>query len=391
MKFQDYYKVMGVARDATQDEIKRAYRKLARKYHPDVSKAADAEERFKEVGEAYAVLRDPEKRAAYDQLGANYKAGQDFRPPPDWGQGFEYHQGDFGGADQFSDFFSSLFGGGGGFGGGFGGAARGGQREYHARGEDTVAKISADIEDSYRGATRSISLKHTELGSDGRPHVKERTLKVRIPKGIRAGQQIRLAGQGSPGVGRGANGDLFLEVSFAPHPLYSAEGKDVYVTLPVAPWEAALGAKVEVPTPDGRVDMKIPAQSQSGRKLRLKGRGLPASPPGDLYVVLQVAWPPMPTRRPTRHSPKRLISTREPDWSDTDEQPIATGCAARGDPRQRRGTDDRRYLQHLQCQRGAGRATRRRGRRGAGRRYAGRVAILAGLRHARAAGRAACA
>lgn len=292
MKFQDYYKVMGVERGATQDEIKRAYRKLARKYHPDVSKAADAEERFKEVGEAYAVLRDPEKRAAYDQLGANYKAGQDFRPPPDWGQGFEHQQGDFGGAEQFSDFFSSLFGG---AGGGFGGTARGGRREFHARGEDTVAKISASIEDSYRGATRSISLKHTEMGGDGRPHVKERTLNVRIPKGIRAGQQIRLAGQGSPGMGSGPAGDLFLEVAFSPHPLYSAEGKDVYVTLPVAPWEAALGATVQVPTPDGRVDMKVPAQSTSGRKLRLKGRGLPAKSPGDLYVVLQIALPPAAT------------------------------------------------------------------------------------------------
>ncbi len=290
MQFKDYYDVMGVARDAPQDEIKRAYRKLARKYHPDVSKVADAEERFKEVGEAYAVLRDPEKRAAYDQLGANYKAGQDFRPPPDWGQGFEHHQGDFGGggAEQFSDFFSSLFGAGGGFSGG-------GQRQRHMRGEDTVAKITATIEDAYKGATRSISLKHTELGSDGRPSVRERTLNVRIPKGIRAGQQIRLAGQGSPGMGQGAAGDLFLEIGFAPHPVFSAEGKDVYVTLPVTPWEAALGAKVQVPIPDGRVDMKIPAQSRAGTKLRLKGRGLPAKAPGDLYVVLQIVLPPAAT------------------------------------------------------------------------------------------------
>jgi curved DNA-binding protein len=289
MEFKDYYEIMGVKRDATQEEIKRAYRKLARKYHPDVSKEPDAEARFKAVGEAYEVLKDPEKRTAYDQLGANWKAGQEFRPPPDWDQGFEFHGGGFTGADaeQFSDFFESLFGRGG-LGGGYTRQAR---REFHARGEDTHAKVLIDLEDAYRGATRTLTLKHTELGPDGRPQLKEHTLNVRIPKGIRQGQHIRLAKQGGAGIGKGEAGDLFLEVEFSPHPFYKVEGKDVYLDLPVAPWEAALGAHVKAPTPTGAVDMKIPANSSGGRKLRLKGRGIPAKAPGDLYVVLRIALP----------------------------------------------------------------------------------------------------
>ncbi|WP_043757569.1 DnaJ C-terminal domain-containing protein [Imhoffiella purpurea] len=289
MEFKDYYDIMGVKRDATQDEIKRAYRKLARKYHPDVSKEPEAETRFKEVGEAYEVLKDPEKRTAYDQLGANWKSGQDFRPPPDWDQGFEFHGGGFTGADpdQFSDFFESLFGR-----GGFGGAhARSSRREFHARGEDSHAKVLIDLEDAYRGTTRTLNLRHTELGPDGRPRLAERNLNVSIPKGIRQGQHIRLAGQGGAGTGKGGPGDLFLEVEFHPHSVYRVEGKDVYLTLPVAPWEAALGATVKAPTPNGAVDLKIPPNSTSGRKLRLKGRGIPAKEPGDLYVVLQVALP----------------------------------------------------------------------------------------------------
>ena len=289
MEFKDYYQIMGVKRDATQDEIKRAYRKLARKYHPDVSKERDAEARFKEVGEAYEVLKDPEKRAAYDQLGANWKAGQDFRPPPDWDQGFEFHGGGFTGADaeQFSDFFESLFGGraaGGGY-------TRYARREYSARGEDTYAKVLIDLEDAYRGATRTLTLKHTEPGPDGRPQVREHSLNVRIPKGVRQGQHIRLAKQGGTGIGKGQAGDLYLEVEFRPHPFYKVEGKDVYVDLPVAPWEAALGATIKAPTPTGPVDLKIPPNSSAGRKLRLKGRGIPARAPGDLYVVLQIALP----------------------------------------------------------------------------------------------------
>jgi curved DNA-binding protein len=284
MEFKDYYKIMGVPRDATQDEIKRVYRKLARKYHPDVSKEADAEVRFKEVGEAYEVLKDPEKRAAYDQLGADWKAGQDFRPPPGWNQGFEFHGGGFSGGQgfEFSDFFESLFGR---------GFAPGGRSAFHARGEDSYAKVLIELEDAYHGATRELSLKHTDVGADGRPQVKERTLRVHIPKGVRQGQQIRLAGQGNPGVGQGGAGDLYLEVAFRPHNLYRIEGRDVYLDLPVAPWEAALGATVKAPTPTGAVDLKVPAGSANGRKLRLKGRGIPGTPAGDLYVILSIALP----------------------------------------------------------------------------------------------------
>jgi curved DNA-binding protein len=287
MKFKDYYQILGVDRNASLDEIKRAYRKLARKLHPDVSKEDNAEERFKEVNEAYEVLKDPEKRAAYDQLGANWKAEQDFTPPPGWDQGFEFHGGGFTDADPeaFSDFFESLFG--------RAGFTRGSRRHrsYHAHGDDTHAKILIDLEDAYNGATRSITLKQTVLGSDGRPQVKNRTLNVRIPKGIRQGQSIRLSGQGEPGIGQGNPGDLYLEVEFKKHPYFRVEGKDVFVDLPVAPWEAALGATVSVPTPTGSVKLKVPAGSDTGKKLRLKGKGIPAKTPGDLYVVLKVVLP----------------------------------------------------------------------------------------------------
>jgi curved DNA-binding protein len=289
MEYKDYYKIMGVARDATQDEIKRTYRKLARKYHPDVSKETDAEARFKEVGEAYEVLKDPEKRAAYDQLGKQWKAGQDFRPPPDWDAGFEFRGGGYtaGDAGAYSDFFEELFGR------GFAhpGAAES-RRAFRMRGENHHAKVLIDLEDSFSGATRSISLRVPGLTDDGHVTTRDRTLSVRIPRGIRPGQQIRLAGQGGPGVGGGEPGDLYLEVEFRHHPLYRVEGADIYLDLPVAPWEAALGATIKVPTPSGSVDLKIPANSRQGRKLRLKGRGLTGKQPGDLYVVLQVSLPP---------------------------------------------------------------------------------------------------
>ena len=283
MEFKDYYDTLEVKRDATKDEIKRAYRKLARKYHPDVSKEADAEARFKQVGEAYEVLKDPEKRAAYDQLGANWQAGQDFKPPPDWDQGFEFRGDGFTDTD-FSDFFESLFG------------HRGDQRarrqrDFHARGMDSHARVQIDLEDAYHGGNRRLTLKHSVLGADGRPVLKERTLNVRIPKGVRQGQHIRLANQGGAGTGEGNAGDLYLEIEFARHPFYHVEGRDVYLDLPVTPWEAALGATVKAPTPAGVVDLKIPANSVSGRQLRLKGRGIPAKQPGDLYVVLQVTLP----------------------------------------------------------------------------------------------------
>ncbi len=287
MEFKDYYKIMGVDRNATQDEIKRAYRKLARKYHPDVSKEPDAEARFKEVGEAYEVLKDPEKRAAYDQLGANWKAGQEFHPPPGWDAGFEFSGGGFTGGDTsaFSDFFEALFGR------GFGSASHR-RSTFRAKGEDHHAKILVDLEDAFHGANRTITLQIPEVDAHGHVRTRQRSLKVHIPKGIRQGQRIRLAGQGAPGIGGAPAGDLYLEVEFRPHPFYRVEGRDLYLDLPIAPWEAALGAKVKVPTPGGVVDLKIPPNSKSGRKLRLKGRGIPGKPPGDLYVVLQIVTPP---------------------------------------------------------------------------------------------------
>lgn len=287
MEFKDYYEIMGVARDATRDEIKRAYRKLARKYHPDVSKEPDAEERFKQLGEAYEVLKDPEKRVAYDRLGSQWQQGQEFRPPPGWDAGFEFTGAGAPGSDAggFSDFFESLFGR----------ASRGqtfaeGPR-FRARGDDHHARVMVEVEDSYTGATRGITLQVPELTDDGHVRTRQRTLKVKIPQGIRAGQQIRLTGQGGPGLGDAPAGDLYLEVEFKPHPLYRVADSDLYLDVAVAPWEAALGAVIKVPTPAGAVELKVPPGSSQGQKLRLKGRGLPAKQPGDLYVVLQIALP----------------------------------------------------------------------------------------------------
>jgi curved DNA-binding protein len=287
MEFKDYYQVMGVARDAAQDDIKRAYRKLARKYHPDVSKEPDAEARFKEVGEAYEVLKDPEKRAAYDKLGANWKAGQEFRPPPDWSTGSDFSGGPAGrgGSADFSDFFETLFGR------GFEGGRQGGG-SFSMQGENRHARVLIDLDDAYNGATRAITLRIPEVDEQGRIAAREHVLNVRIPRGILPGQQIRLTGQGAPGVGEGKAGDLYLEIEFRQHPLYRVEGRDVYLDLPVAPWEAALGASIKAPTPGGTVELKVPADSTAGRKLRLKGRGIPANPPGDFYVELQIALPP---------------------------------------------------------------------------------------------------
>lgn len=298
MRYKDYYKVMGIARDASQDEVKRAYRKLARKYHPDVSKEKDAEEKFKELQEAHEVLKDPEKRAAYDQLGADWRPGQDFRPPPDWGQGFEFSRGRRGAAEpgEFSDFFAELFGDRSPFGhaGGRGGAGTGGGRgrSYASAGQDHSARVEIDLEDAYRGATRDIELRAPEVTADGHVVVKPRTLRVTIPAGVVEGQQIRLAGQGSPGVGGGPSGNLLLEVAFRPHPRFRVEGRDVTLTLPVAPWEAMLGETVAVPTLGGPVDMKVPAGARSGQRLRLRGRGLPGPTAGDQYVELAIVLPP---------------------------------------------------------------------------------------------------
>lgn len=287
MEFKDYYKTLGVSREATADEIKKAFRRLARKYHPDISKEHDAEARMKEVNEAYTVLSDAEKRAAYDQLGRGYQPGQEFRPPPDWDSGFEYSTHGFspGETADFSDFFAELFG------------RMGGQYRhdhgagYRARGEDHRAKVLLDLEDAFTGATRQIALRVPRQDSQGHVHIETRTLNVKIPRGVHEGQIIRLAGQGAPGHGNAAAGDLLLDVHFKPHPRFRVDGRDLHFTLRVAPWEAALGAVIAVDLPSGSLKVRIPEGAQSGRQLRVRGRGIPGEPPGDLLLDILVVLP----------------------------------------------------------------------------------------------------
>lgn len=292
MEYKDYYAVLGVSRDASAEDIKKAFRRLARKYHPDVSKEKDAEQRMKEVNEAYAVLSDPEKRAAYDQLGQGYRPGEEFHPPPDWDAGFAFSTHGFSPfeAEQFSDFFSQLFGG-----LGRGGGFRTAGGPFRTQGEDRHAKIYLDIEDAFTGATRQVTLRVPRMDAQGRVQLDTRTLNVKIPKGVREGQIIRLAGQGAPGVGGGPAGDLLLEVHFKPHPRFRPDGRDLHLTLPVAPWEAALGAVVSVDLPTGPVKVRIPAGAQSGKQLRVRGRGIPGEPAGDLLLELRVVLPPADT------------------------------------------------------------------------------------------------
>jgi len=289
MEFKDYYKIMGLEPDASADEIKRAYRKLARKFHPDVSTETDAEARFKEVGEAYEVLKDPARREQYDQLrkggsgGHAFREGEEFRPPPGWDRGgFEWSFGDGGGvrgedAGGFSDFFETLFGA--------------GRRRRAHKGSDVRARVDIDLETAFSGGTRRITLERPERAPDGSIRRNARTLDVRIPPGMTEGRQIRLAGKGDPGPGNTPAGDLYLELHILPHRLFELDGKDIHLTLPVAPWEAALGARVAVPTLAGEVTLNIPAGSNSGQRLRLKGRGLPGKPPGDQYVLLKIVAP----------------------------------------------------------------------------------------------------
>lgn len=289
MEYKDYYRTLGVSRDASTDDIKRAYRRLARKYHPDVSTETDAEKRFKEIGEAYEVLKDPEKRAAYDRLGSHWHAGDDFRPPPGW----ETHGG-FGGS-QFSDFFDALFGNRGGFGEGpnpFEGIFGGRRGPGNGAGNDQTAKVAVTLEEAYGGTTKTVSLQSPESDIRGQVRSKLRNLRVKIPAGVRNGQRIRLQGQGTPGIGGGPPGDLYLEVHIQPHDLFHLRGNDIHLDLPVAPWEAALGTTLNVPTLGGRVEMKIPADSQAGKRFRLRGRGLPGKEPGDQYVTLKIVNPP---------------------------------------------------------------------------------------------------
>ncbi|UCG12577.1 MAG: DnaJ domain-containing protein [Deltaproteobacteria bacterium] len=294
VKFQDYYEILGVGRDASEGEIKKAYRKLARKYHPDVNKDKEAEEKFKQVNEAHEVLKDPEKRKLYDQLGPDWQSGQEFKPPPGWEDvHFDFQTGpgaeafDFGGG--FSDFFETLFGGHMAGGGG----ARARQASWVMRGQDQEAEIEVSLEDAYHGANRTITLQGHEIDPQGQVRPTVQNIQVKIPPGVTDGTRIRLSGKGGEGMGGGPPGDLYLRVKIEPHPRYRVEGHDLVVEVPVTPWEAALGATVEVPVMDGTVNLKIPAGSQSGQKLRLRGKGLPkkGSQKGDLFARLKVAVP----------------------------------------------------------------------------------------------------
>ncbi len=299
MEYKDYYEILGVKRDADKASIKKAYRKLARKYHPDVSKEVDAEAQFKDVSEAYNVLKDEEKRASYDQLGNNWQAGQDFHTPPGWdqshagfgdGRGYRYSSAAGAGGPDVSDFFESVFGRGayadvGGRDGFAGASGQGGGQDQHA-------SIQIDLADAFHGASRQLSLSEPVLNESGQVINKQRSLNVKIPKGITQGQTMRLEAQGATGPGGSTRGDLFLEVNFKPHLLFKVDGKDISLDLPVTPWEAALGAKVAVPLPDGKsVHLTLSAGSSSGKQLRLKGKGIPAKAPGNLLVTLKIVIP----------------------------------------------------------------------------------------------------
>ncbi|MEX2488687.1 MAG: DnaJ C-terminal domain-containing protein [Pseudomonadales bacterium] len=284
MDFKDYYKIMGVEPDASAEEIKRAYKKLARKYHPDVSDESDAQNKFQEIGEAYDILKDPEKRAEYDQLRTYVNQGGAQRRTADGGQTFTFEQGDFAGTD-FEDLLKSVFGEREDFdmGGSRQGFGFGQRRQRQQQGNDIHHALTVTMEEAYHGGSRQVSL--------AMPDGDTRKINVKIPKGITDGKELRLKGQGQPGSAPGLEGDLYLEIRIASHPVFELEGKNVTLVLPVTPWEAALGAEVEIPTLGGNVSMKIPANSSSGNRLRLKGRGLPGDPPGDQFAILSIVNP----------------------------------------------------------------------------------------------------
>lgn len=298
MKYKDYYESLGVEHNATPEEIKNAYRKAARRYHPDVSREPNAEAKFKEISEAYKVLKDADKRAAYDRMGSRYEESQDYQMPPNWNTAYQYQSASepkassrpdpepkktAGKKDEgFTDFFESLFGQ---------ARRKSSKDESEDRSLDHYAKIYIDLRDAYLGAQRNITLQMPAVDAGGNATIKERMLSVKIPKGVREGQQLRLSGLGGTNKRSGKSGDLYLEVVFNPHRLYRIEGRNLYFDLPLAPWEAALGATVTVPTPAGPVQMAIPAGSTAGRKLRLKGKGIPGDPDGDLYAIVTIVLP----------------------------------------------------------------------------------------------------
>lgn len=303
MEYKDYYKILGVAKDASSDDIQRAYKKLARKHHPDVSKAKDAEARFKEINEAKEVLRDPEKRKLYDKYGKDWeKAGQ--QPPPQWGQkgtgrgrtgepfsqSFRYDSREsFRGSENFSDFFNNLFGG------GFSQQSEGRSQNtfFDSPGQTREAEITVGLKEVFYGATRTISFQIYEADKAGQLMPKEKTLQVKIPRGVTNGSIIRLAGQGEKGYGRGAAGDLLLRVLISPDPTFHVVGHDLYTSVAISPWEAALGAKIPVITVDGTVTLSIPAGTQNGKRFRLKGKGIPKkrSGAGDIIIETEIRVP----------------------------------------------------------------------------------------------------
>jgi curved DNA-binding protein len=285
MKYKDYYRILGLARNASPDDVKRAYRKLARKFHPDVSKEKDAEERFKEINEAYQTLSDPEKRAAYDQLGA-HRPGEEFRPPPGWEHRFRFGEGNLDDFLDLGDLFEHF--------GGLGRQrGRGGRGGFAMPGQDYEVTAHLTLEEVYQGAEVGFDLSAPERTPDGAVRRVPKTVRVRVPKGATDGQRLRVPGKGGPGVNGGPAGDLYLNIALRPHPLFKVSGHDLYLELPVTPWEAVLGGEIEVPTLAGRVKVTVRPGSRAGQKLRLAGRGLPTpkGAHGDLYCVLQIVTP----------------------------------------------------------------------------------------------------